>query len=186
MWRAGDCRDTITLGGYTLMNRSLHKIPVLSGRSVVWLAMVFAIAFVLSLKYSGSYISTTVDEQLQVVNLVSDPACDPVRQSCNALGGDVGVALQLGPGVRPLERFPVNVRLSGIAPQDVDSVRVNFVMRHMDMGRNLYQLATDNAGAWTGSATLPICSSNRLDWVAVVEVTSQATQYTAEYPFIAQ
>jgi hypothetical protein len=54
----------------------------------------------------------------------------------------------------------------------------------MDMGLNRYQLITDGAGRWLAKVTLPVCSSGRGDWLAVVEVVTEGRRFAAQLPFV--
>lgn len=109
--------------------------------------------------------------------------CDSALRACAARSDSVDIALQLGPPVRPMQVFTIQVRtLRGTLGADA-RVDVQFQMRDMDMGINRYRLAIDADGVWRGSALLPVCSSGRSDWIAQVEISTAKRRWTAELPF---
>lgn len=156
-----------------------------SGRLLLWPLIAFVVALLFSLKDSGvpSWLAGGT-ESLETMTLVSDPSCDPQGKFCNALGdGTVALALRLGAASQPLHPFPATVQVRGLAPEDVERVRVRFAMSGMDMGPNLYALLRQPDNTWVGQVTLPICTTGRLDWLAEVSVVSGGREYRAQFPF---
>jgi hypothetical protein len=49
----------------------------------------------------------------------------------------------------------------------------SFQMAGMDMGFNLYELRPGPDGRWTASITLPVCTVNRVDWIAELNLDGQ-------------
>lgn len=154
-----------------------------SGRSLVWLIVVCTAAFLFSLKYNDGDGGSEPARELQVVDLVGDPACEPEGQICYAMAGAVRVALRFDTGARALQPFPVAVRIDGGDDLQPAGVQVDFIMVGMDMGQNRYALARGADGWWRGKVTLPVCSSGRTDWQAIVRVSAGSTQYVARFPF---
>ena len=113
------------------------------------------------------------------VTLSGDPACDAARQPCSARQGDSSLTLRLTGPLRPLQPFPVEVRLTGPVAA-ARQIAVDFSMVGMDMGLNRFHLQRQPDGAWSGQALLPVCSAGRHDWLATVRV-SGAERYTAEF-----
>jgi len=156
-----------------------------SSRSVVWLIVIFAVAFVLSAKYHGNGLQhSTPTREVRVMELVSDPACDPTRHLCNALGGDVVLGVRLLGQVNALRPFTVAAQVKGLPPGAVDGVQVEFVMPHMDMGLNRYSLKAAGTNQWRGAVTLPICSTGRRDWQAIVRAHTESAVYVGRFPFV--
>ncbi|MEJ2346642.1 MAG: hypothetical protein P8090_14780 [Gammaproteobacteria bacterium] len=156
-----------------------------SSRSVVWLIVIFAVAFVLSAKYHGYRPQqNTPIHEVRVMELVGDPACDPTRHMCNALGGDVVLGVRLLGEVGALKPFTVAVQVNGLPPGAVDGVQVEFVMPHMDMGLNRYVLKAAGTNQWQGAVTLPICSTGRRDWQAIVRANTESAAYVGRFPFV--
>lgn len=122
-----------------------------------------------------------------VVELATATGCEPIGRACS-VGADSGmrVGLRLASPVTPLQPFAVEVTAQG-TPRPVTAVHVDFIMVGMDMGMNRYRLdrASDAeaSSSWRGRSTLPVCSADRLDWVAVVTVETDSGAYRARFPF---
>ncbi len=82
-----------------------------------------------------------------------------------------------------LQTFPVQVLLAGFAGNEVESVTVRFEMNGMDMGFNQVKLLA-NDGLWHGRTMLPVCTSGRSDWQAVVDVKVKEKIYRAIFSFV--
>jgi len=124
--------------------------------------------------------SGEADKTRQLLGTVSD--CDAALESCRISAGGVNVSLALGPDVKPLVAFPMRLVIEGgdVAPQ---SVVADFQMQGMDMGMNRYRLLLSPQSDWRGTATLPVCTASRMDWLAVVEFTLDEQPYQAIFPF---
>jgi len=124
-----------------------------------------------------------------VVTLQIETNCDSAQRACRARGDDLELELRLGPPVRPMETFDIQLRrLHGRLDTDAQ-VTVEFQMRDMEMGLNRYRLAADAGdagGVWRGQAVLPICSAGRSDWFAQVEISASGQHWRAELPFTAE
>ena len=113
--------------------------------------------------------------------------CRAGRATCSAGTESVRVDLALGPGVPLMQPFPVRVSLRLPSAGRARQVLVDFRMIGMDMGRNEYRLTRAGDGTWQGVATLPVCTTGRSDWQAVVKVeTASGRRYRAVFPFEAE
>lgn len=109
--------------------------------------------------------------------------CDSALRVCAARSDALDIALQLGPPVRPMQAFEIQVR-SLRGPLGADArVDVQFQMRAMDMGINRYRLAIAADGVWRGTAILPVCASGRSDWIAQLDIRAGGRHWIAELPF---
>lgn len=106
--------------------------------------------------------------------------CDSAQRACGARGEDLEIELRLGPPVRPMEAF--EIQLQGTLAADAQ-VAVQFQMRGMDMGLNRYRLIVSADGVWHGRAILPACTAGRSDWLAQVEILQNGRRWRAEFPF---
>lgn len=114
---------------------------------------------------------------------LSDAGCDSARRACGAQGDDFAIEWLLGPPVRPLESFALQLRVvRGSVPMDAQ-ITVDFQMRDMDMGQTRYRLQRAADGVWQGRAMLPVCVSGRSDWVAALSIQADGRRWTAELPF---
>lgn len=123
-------------------------------------------------------------EVAETLTIAAD--CDAAQTACAARGEGLAVELALGPDVQPMQAFPIRLRtIEGRLPAST-VVELEFRMQAMDMGMNRYRLLRDDQGAWTGEATLPVCSSGRSDWLAEVEIRQGGQRWIASFPFTAQ
>jgi hypothetical protein len=53
-----------------------------------------------------------------------------------------------------------------LASPKLQKASVSFQMSGMNMGFNLYELRPGPGGRWAASVTLPVCTVNRADWIA--------------------
>lgn len=120
------------------------------------------------------------DDPLPATALSLEQPCD-VRSGCVAEVEDFALALSMGPEVRPLKPFAVNVELQNGPP--IDSMTVAFDMKNMDMGWHRYRLIETGDG-WNANVTLPVCMSGRSDWIADFEILAAGRRYQFQVPFV--
>lgn len=151
----------------------------MSGRSLLWLLVVLGAALVIGALYREDVLHPQGEaERLPVAS-----GCDPADGPCWAGQAQQGMQLVMPEGARLMQTFPVELRLRG---RSADAVSVDFRMQGMDMGVNRVSLQAVEPGYWRGEALLPVCSSGRADWLAVVEVRSGEGVWRAEFPFSAE
>ena len=93
--------------------------------------------------------------------------CDAAITTCRVSAGDIVVSLSMGPDVRPLQPFLLNLNIEG-GKVDAQSVVADFQMQEMEMGSNRYRLIEQPDG-WQATVTLPLCTASRMDWLATIE-----------------
>ena len=71
----------------------------------------------------------------------------------------------------PLERFELTVT----AP-NATKISAEFQMVGMDMGFNRYDFRPQGAGIWQAAVTLPVCTVNRVDWIAELDLDGKLYQ----------
>lgn len=104
---------------------------------------------------------------------------------CTTQANERRVTLRFHETPNPLKPFAFDVSLQGFPEDDVRGVQIAFLMRGMDMGRNLYRLQPGPEG-YTGRAVLPICTSGRSDWIAEVRIETPHKRYVAPFGFEVQ
>lgn len=98
------------------------------------------------------------------------------------LPGDVLLEISTDGDVRPLGEFKVLLDSAGI-----QSASVSFEMVSMDMGVNRYRFTKNGDLRWSTKVMLPICTTNRTDWMAVLSLElNDGASYLLEYPFNAE
>lgn len=55
---------------------------------------------------------------------------------------------------------------------------VSFQMSGMNMGFNRYDLKLGDGGLWSANITLPVCTVNRVDWIAELDLDGQLYSLT--------
>lgn len=109
--------------------------------------------------------------------------CNASRSQCLAKNQSLALYLKLGPPVDALEPFNVEVTIAGGEGRGADSVDIEFLMSGMDMGINRYRLEASESDIWYGRAVLPVCTTGRRDWHAVVNVVAGTKRLQASFPF---
>ena len=137
-------------------------------RALVWLVVVVTAAFLIGLLYRDEMQppGRTESETLPVAG-----DCDPQRGPCLAGDASQGLTLSLPESARLMQPFPIQVQFHGMT---ASSVTVDFQMRGMEMGVNRLRLEPAGAGLWRGTVILPICTTGRADWLALVEAETEA------------
>ena len=113
-------------------------------------------------------------------------ACDPVRQSCPAIGDEGSVLIRFRGKVSALKPFQVEVRLRGRKASEVRNIILGFTMKGMDMGVNRYRLKRRQDGTWVAAVVLPVCTDRRNDWQVSLDVPMNNVIYRAAYEFRTQ
>lgn len=120
----------------------------------------------LSICFTLALSACSQDEATSPVKKEMAAECDAAMTSCDLERDGISFTLSLGPDVKPLIPFPVNLSID--TPSELEKVVISFQMEGMEMGLNRYRL-TKKEGLWQGVATLPICTTSRMDWVAELE-----------------
>jgi hypothetical protein len=123
----------------------------------------------------------TVPEDWLPLQINAD--CDSAQAACVARGEGFAVELSLGPSVRPMQPFNIQLRVLQGQLSSAAKVELQFQMQDMDMGQNRYRLQPDKQGIWRGNAVLPVCSRGRSDWFAQIDIQDADRRWSAEMPF---
>lgn len=114
---------------------------------------------------------------------VAEAGCDLQRQACPAALPD-GSRLQLSITPRPiafLQPLRVEVALGGTEARKVE---VDFAGESMNMGYNRNLLAAAGGGLHAGEASLPVCVSGSMTWVATVLIETDRQRIAVPYRFV--
>jgi hypothetical protein len=88
-------------------------------------------------------------------------ACESPPAGCSFMHEGMPATLRFSTPPEALKPFVLSISVPGLR-----KASASFQMVGMDMGFNRYDLRQDAAGNWTASVTLPVCTVNRADWVA--------------------
>jgi hypothetical protein len=71
-----------------------------------------------------------------------------------------------------LKKFPIEIRFPEKNTNLLDHVIVDFQMAGMNMGVNKYRLqqSEKNKSLWIGEGVIPVCTTGRTDWQAIVSL----------------
>ena len=105
------------------------------------------------------------------VTVMPAPGCDLHRQSCLVdLPGGGTVELSITPHPIPvIKPLRIDATLTGLT---ADNVELDFAGATMNMGYNRVALQAAQPGRYSGQATLPVCVTGRMKWVATLMVAS--------------
>jgi len=110
------------------------------------------------------------------------PDCDLHRQTCRVdVPGEGTIELTITPHPIPVVRpLVVEAALSGVP---ADQVQIDFAGATMDMGYNRITLAPAQPGRYTGRATLPVCVTGRMAWLATLMIESRGRHIAVPFHF---
>lgn len=112
----------------------------------------------------------------------AEAGCNLQQQACAATLPDGGrVQLSITPRPIPyLQALTVEVSTSGIEARKVE---VDFAGASMNMGYNRSPLAAAGSGRHAGEASLPVCVSGGMTWVATVLIETDRQRIAVPYRF---
>lgn len=116
------------------------------------------------------------------VSALPEAGCDLQQRACVAdLPGGGRLELTLSPRPVPLlSPFRVEARVRSVA---VARVEIDFAGAEMNMGYNRLPLVAQGNGVFAAEATLPVCVSGRMDWLATVIVDTGRQRVSVPYRF---
>lgn len=146
-------------------------------------SLVVIVAALMAYRYLFQPDQIALQQEATVLEL-RDSDCRVDRSRCRAQGERLDISLFFSEGAPVMKPFPIKAEIEAHQRIKPQAVSVDFRMVGMDMGRNEYRLAPGKDGAWTGVAILPVCTTGRTDWQAVVEVRTEAgLRIQATFPF---
>ncbi|OYV47007.1 MAG: hypothetical protein B7X12_02735 [Halothiobacillus sp. 20-53-49] len=151
-----------------------------------WLLGTFVILAILSFVWGHNPAQLRMDPASGPVHSIDvDKSCLIKGVGCSVLVGDLGVAvIQVPSVIKPLEKFTFVVNPNAPLLKNLGSVSVDFQMVGMDMGINQYPLSRQADGTFQQVIILPVCTTTRTDWVALVTLTTPTGVYVVKLPFV--
>jgi hypothetical protein len=113
---------------------------------------------------------------------VAEPNCDLQRRACPATLPDGG-RLELSITPRPipfLQALRVELTIAGI---EAKKVELDLAGATMNMGYNRSEFSATGPGRFAGEASLPVCVSGGMTWVATVIVHTDRQRIAVPYRF---
>jgi len=113
----------------------------------------------------------------------ADSACDLRAGPCmSSLPGGGRISLSITPQTIPvLKPLTLEVKLDGL---DAGSVEVDFQGIDMNMGFNRSRLDPKGEGVYSGTATIPVCIRDAMEWEARVLARTDKGLVAAPFRFI--
>ncbi|MCL7750905.1 hypothetical protein LV475_04770 [Guyparkeria hydrothermalis] len=125
---------------------------------------------------------TPVSGSLTEVAVPTD--CELKGEGCEvAIEGLGSFLVSLPETVVPLEKAVFRVVPQGETGKAVGEIRVDFKMVGMDMGINAYRLDRLADGQYRAEVILPVCTTDRSDWLANLSIRSTEGAYLLRLPF---
>ena len=113
---------------------------------------------------------------------IAEPGCDLRQRACAATlpqGGRMEFSITPRP-IPFLQPLRVEVTVTGVEPGKVE---VDFAGERMNMGYNRSKLSAIAPGRHVGDASLPVCVSGAMTWVATVVVETDRRRIAVPYRF---
>lgn len=158
----------------------------MSMKQAKWLVATLLILGVLTYLWgrAPSKITTDVPVSGALTQVETPDDCQLKGEGCTVTVDGLGAFRVAMPAtVVPLEKFVFTVEPLGEASRSVGSIRVDFEMIDMDMGINVYRLERLADGHYQATIILPVCTSDRSDWLANLTINSTEGAYLLRLPF---
>jgi hypothetical protein len=152
-----------------------------SKSSKSWVVNLAMIAALIGVAFLGRQFSPLQLPKADLTGVV-EPGCDLQKRSCVATLPDGG-RLEFSIAPRPiplLQALRVEVTVTGLGPRKVE---VDFAGASMNMGYNRGELAITTPGSYAGQASLPVCVSGSMAWVATVIVETDGQRISVPFRF---
>ena len=145
---------------------------------LVNLAMIVAL---IAIAFVGHRLSPLLLPKVDVAG-TPQPGCDLQQSACPATLSNGGrIELSITPRPIPLlKALRTEVTVSGI---EASAVVVDFSGATMNMGYNRSELSATSPGRFAGEASLPVCVSGGMTWVATVIIETNRQRIAVPYRF---
>ncbi len=150
-----------------------------------WLLVSFIVLAILSFIWGHNPSQLRIDTASGAVHPIEvEKSCEIKGLGCSVPIGGLGTVVIQAPSIiKPLEKFTFTVVPSAALLKNLGSVSVDFQMVGMDMGINQYPLTRQADGAYQQVIILPVCTTTRTDWLALVTFTTTEGVYVVKLPF---
>ncbi|MCL7744570.1 hypothetical protein LV476_06360 [Guyparkeria hydrothermalis] len=158
----------------------------MSMKQAKWLVATLLILGVMTYLWgrAPSKLSTDVPVTGTLTQVETPDDCQLKGEGCTITIDDLGdFRVAMPATVAPLKKFDFTVEPLGEAARSVGSVRVDFEMVDMDMGINAYRLERLADGHYQATVILPVCTTDRSDWLANLTIHSTEGAYLLRLPF---
>ena len=158
----------------------------MSMKQAKWLVATLLILGVLTYLWgrAPSKIATDVPVTGALTQVQAPSDCRLKGEGCTVSIDGLGTfQVSMPETVVPLEKFAFTVEPQGEVARSVGAVRVDFEMVGMDMGINAYRLERQADDHYRATVILPVCTTDRSDWLANLTIHSTEGAYLLQLPF---
>ena len=159
----------------------------MSMKQAKWLVATLLILGVLTYLWGRApgKLSTDVPVTGPLTQVEAPDDCDLKGDGCTVVIDELGAfRVTLPEAVVPLEKFVFKVEPQDEAARSAGAIRVDFEMVGMDMGINAYRLERLADGTYHATIILPVCTTDRSDWMANLTIHSTEGAYLVRLPFV--
>jgi len=152
-------------------------------KKIIFITIV--LIFIISIVF---FLKTEIPTDKKVLTVINVPLinCQVQKQSCKSELDELKLKISFDKDIYYLKPFNFSVRTKKTGNNDIDSIKINFKMKNMDMGINqfsLKKLNTENKEQlWQGTALLPICVTGRADWFSELEIVTKNSKHIVSFP----
>lgn len=111
--------------------------------------------------------------------------CLVQEKGCNVDLKGVKAKILLDNNIFYLKPFKIFVWTESIREENIESIKISFKMKNMNMGKTQFILkkaAANNEQRWSATGILPICVTGRVDWLSLLEINTKDNQYFLSFP----
>lgn len=146
-----------------------------------WLPRLATIAALTGITFLVMRYSPRLLPKMELAGVV-ETGCDLHKRACRAtLPGGGNLELSITPRPIPiLQPVRIEVAVTGLRPEKVE---VDFAGASMNMGYNRGELAITGTGVYAGEASLPVCVSGSMAWIATAIVESGEQRIAVPFRF---
>lgn len=127
--------------------------------------------------------ATDDEAKLPQVQLRLQEPCNLHEAACIASNGQGrSVTFSISPQAIPLMKdLQVSAEVSGV--ENIRSARVTVEGVNMFMGYQYVDMQPESSGKLNGKLILPVCSMEKMQWKATLELVTDTEKIIAAYPF---
>ena len=148
--------------------------------------IIFSIVVIFLIIFTLVFTKYMENNDLKEEITISIDNCNAQEKSCSLVTSEFKFDVSLDENIYYLKPFYISITTETQADKNVESVKVDFKMKNMNMGVNHFVLkkiqSDKNKEVWKAKALLPICVTGRADWVSEFEVMTKNNKYLISLP----
>lgn len=113
-------------------------------------------------------------------------SCLVQKKMCKIITDEYDLKVSLLDKIEYLKPFDIFISSEVKGEIRIKSIKLNFIMVDMDMGKNIFELKTNYMNeknqTWAGKGMLPLCVTGKKSWLMMVDVLTNKTRYNSLLP----